>query len=475
MSNDKMQWDKLLCSERQGHEEHPTENLRDRSPFERDFDRIIFSESFRRLKDKTQVFPVTDNDHVHNRLTHSLEVSCIGRSLGRLVGVRILKKHKEVLKELIYKEGLNEASFGAIVQAACLAHDIGNPPFGHSGENAVQTWFDSEIGKKYLEDLNIQEREDLKLFEGNAQGFRILTRSDRQTGRKSMQLTYATLATFTKYTRESLIDNDTLKQQNKWRASGKKYSFFHSEKEIFKEVANKVGLIQISESPVWYCRHPLAFLVEAADDICYRIMDFEDGFNMGYIDYETTEDLLLDVAGEEHKSKLQTSNNKSVMRENIRFLRGKAMNKLIDVAEKAFIEHEDELLTGKFDIPLLEAASDDLKQKLKNIKKEIESKVYNSQEVLSIEIAGYDVVSALLSEFIPAVDDRLVPDTKPISKKSNKIRQMLPSKTPIEDQLGSDNYLNILKVTDYISGMTDSYAVSLFRKIKGIALPKSSR
>jgi dGTPase len=475
MSNDKMQWDKLLCSERQGHEEHPEENLRDRSPFERDFDRIIFSESFRRLKDKTQVFPVTDNDHVHNRLTHSLEVSCIGRSLGRLVGVRILKKHKEVLKGLIYKEGLNEASFGAIVQAACLAHDLGNPPFGHSGENAVQAWFDSEIGKKYLEDLNLQEKEDLKLFEGNAQGFRILTNSERQTGRKSMQLTYATLATFTKYTRESLIDNDNLKQEIESKASGKKYSFFQSDKKKFKEVANKVGLIQFSENPVWYCRHPLAFLVEAADDICYQIMDLEDGFNMGYIDYETTEDLLLDVAGEEYKSKLQTSHNKSVMRENIRFLRGKAMNKLIDVAEKAFIQHEDELLTGTFDIPLLKAASDDLKQKLKNIKEEIKRKVYNSQEVLSIEIAGYDVVSALLSEFIPAVNDRLVADAKLISKKNNKIREMLPSKTIIEDQLGSENYLNILRVTDYISGMTDSYAVSLFRKIKGIALPKSSR
>lgn len=204
-------------------------------------------------------------------------------------------------------------------------------------------------------------------------------------------------------------------------------------------------------------------------------MDFEDRFNMRYINYETTEDLLLDVAGEEHKSKLQTSYNKSVMREIIIFLRRKSMNKLIDVAEKAFIQHENELLTGTFDIPLLEAASDDLKQKLKNIKEEIKSKVYNSQEVLSIEIAGYDVVSALLSEFIPAVNDRLVADTKPISKKSNKIREMLPSKTTIEAQFWSENYLIILRVTDYISGMTDSYAVSLFRKIKGIALPKSRR
>jgi dGTPase len=185
--------------------------------------------------------------------------------------------------------------------------------------------------------------------------------------------------------------------------------------------------------------------------------------------------LLLDVAGEEHKSNLQTNNNKSIMRENIRFLRGKAMNKLIDVAKEAFIENEDKLLTGTFDIPLLEAASDDLKQKLKKIKEEIKSKVYNSQEVLSIEIAGYDVVSALLSEFIPAVvNDTSVADAKLISKKSNKIREMLPSQT-IENQLGSKNYLNILRVTDYISGMTDSYAVSFFRKLKGIALPKSSR
>lgn len=470
MCAEKMQWNKLLCSDRPGRENHSGEDPRERNPFERDFDRIIFSESLRRLKDKTQVFPITDNDHVHNRLTHSLEVSCIGRSLGRELGVYILDKHKKDLQELI-KNGLNEASFGTIVQAACLAHDIGNPPFGHSGENAIQAWFYSETGRKHLEQLNSEEKEDLDLFEGNAQGFRIITRAERQTGRSGMQLTYATLATFTKYPRESLIKNDNLKQQNQWRDSAKKFGFFQSEKKIFEEVADKVGLIRIDVNSAWWCRHPLAFLVEAADDICYCIMDLEDGFNMGYINYTTTEDLLIDIAGDEHRERLQNRNDKSGLRENIRYLRGKAINKLMKVAKETFVNHEDELLAGTFDNSLLEVDNEEIKHKINNLKKEIKSKVYTNQDVLSIEVAGYDVVSGLLNEFIPAVNDGelpIAPNKK--NKKSEKVREMLPSKIIFDDQFGSKEYLNILRVTDYISGMTDSYAISLFKKIKGISL-----
>jgi dGTPase len=471
MSNEKMQWDKLLCSERQGKEKHPDEDPRERNPFERDFDRIIFSEAFRRLKDKTQVFPITDNDHVHNRLTHSLEVSCIGRSLGRIIGVHILEKHKEALEELIHKEGLNEASFGAMVQAACLAHDIGNPPFGHSGENSIQAWFYSEIGQKNIEKLNSKEKEDLELFEGNAQGFRILTTMEGQTGRMGLQLTYATLATFSKYPRESLIEDNNLIQQNEWRESAKKYGFFQGEKKIFEEVAEKVGLIRIHNDFAWWCRHPLAFLVEAADDICYRIMDFEDGFNMGYIDYETTKNLLIDIAGEKHRNRLQDTNDKSGRRENIRYLRGKAINELINIAVDSFIKHEDKLLTGTFDDSLLEADNEEIKQKIQNLKEEIKNKVYNCQEVLLIEVAGYDVVSGLLNEFITAVNDgnNQLSDKKK-NRKSEKIREMLPDKFKSE-KFNGEQYLNILRVTDYISGMTDSYAVSLFKKIKGISLP----
>lgn len=470
-----MQWNKLLCSERQGYEKHPNEDPHNRNPFERDYDRIIFSESFRRLKDKTQVFPINDNDHVHNRLTHSLEVSCIGRSLGRIIGVHILEKHKESLDELVIKEGLTEASFGAIVQAACLAHDIGNPPFGHSGENAIQAWFYSEIGKKHLEELTLQEREDLELFEGNAQGFRIITRVEGQTERMGMQLTYATLATFSKYPRESLLeirdDNIVLTQEHQSRTSAKKYGFFQSEKKIFKEIAEKVGLIRIDDNLAWWCRHPLAFLVESADDICYLIMDFEDGFNTGYIDYSTTIDLLSDIAGKEHLYFLEKPSDKSVRRENIRYLRGKAINKLIEVVVEAFKNHEDELLTGSFDRPLLHTNTQKINQKIENIKNEIKNKVYKCQEVLSIEVAGYDVVSGLLNEFIVAVnEEQSIVYINKKNKKSEKIKEMIPRQTMFNGQQGSKNYLNILRVTDYISGMTDSYAVSLFKKIKGISL-----
>lgn len=476
MSHSKMQWDKLLCDERQGHEQHPGEQQRNRNQFERDFDRIIFSEAFRRLKDKTQVFPVTDNDHVHNRLTHSLEVSCIGRSLGRLVGVKIIQKYKDgVLKPLIEK-GLNEASFGALVQAACLAHDIGNPPFGHSGENAIQSWFYSKLGHDHLSHLNeSSQQEDLKWFEGNAQGFRILTTSERQHGRQSLQLTFATLATFTKYPRESLISGSNFpgskKRESVKYEEGKlnKYGFFQSEKEVFREVADKTGLISLSNNgSAWWCRHPLAFLVEAADDICYRIMDLEDGYNMGHIDYQTTKDLLLNVAGESYKESLIDGKNLSENRENIRFLRGKAINKLIVVAEQAFNNHEEELLTGKFDESLLDQDSK-IKEKIKCIKDEIKDKVYNSQEVLSIEIAGYNVISTLMDEFIVSVNNDLgIRDRS--NKKSDKVKQMLPKNISSDDTC-EDKYLNTLKVLDYLSGMTDSYAVALFRQIQGIALP----
>ena len=471
-----MRWDQLLCDERQGHEKHPGEKQRNRNQFERDFDRIIFSEAFRRLKDKTQVFPVTDNDHVHNRLTHSLEVSCIGRSLGRLVGVKIIEKYKDtVLKNLVDEEYLNEASFGTLVQAACLAHDIGNPPFGHSGENAIQSWFYSELGQRHLEAMTDGEKEDLEWFEGNAQGFRILTKSERQSGRTSLQLTFATLATFTKYPRESFIKNkESLKSKKresvKYEKLGvNKYGFFQSEKEVFEEVARKTGLIPMSsDGSAWWCRHPLAFLVEAADDICYRIMDLEDGFNMGYIDYRTTKKLLIDVAGEEYGNDLIDGSSLSENRENIRFLRGKAINKLIDVAEKAFNDNEEGLLTGEFDESLLDQDKE-IKGKIKNIKNEIKDKVYNCQEVLSIEIAGYNVISTLMEEFISSVNDDLsIRDQR--NKKSAKVKQILPGRTP-EEQMCNEKYLNTLRVLDYLSGMTDSYAVTLFRQIQGIALP----
>jgi len=473
MGHQKMRWDQLLCEDRQGHEQHPDETRRKRSQFERDFDRIIFSESLRRLKDKTQVFPVTDNDHVHNRLTHSLEVSCIGRSLGRIVGANIIKKYEDGYLKKLIADGLNEASFGALVQAACLAHDIGNPPFGHSGENAIQSWFYSEKGKRHLETLSEGEKEDLEWFEGNAQGFRILTRSERQAGRKSLQLTFATLATFTKYPRESLIkDKNSLKKREresvKYEESKRnKYGFFQSEKEIFKEVAEKTGLIPLGNNDsAWWCRHPLAFLVEAADDICYRIMDLEDGFNTGYIDYKMTKKLLLNIAGSKYKEGLKSEPSQSEMRENIRFLRGQAINKLIDVTANTFIENEEGLLTGEFDKPLLHPVENEIDE----IKKEIKAKVYNCQEVLSIEIAGYDVISALLDEFMTAINND-ISSRDPRNKKGEKIKKLLPDKF-FEEQFGNKRYLNTLKVIDYIAGMTDSYAVTLFRQIKGISLPR---
>jgi dGTPase len=465
MITKKMQWDKLLCSDRQGQEKPRLEDPRYRNPFEKDFDTIIFSESFRRLKDKTQVFPLTNNAHVRNRLTHSLEVACIGRSLGRLVGLHIINKHKAVLQPLIEK-GLTGSDFGDIVAAACLAHDIGNPPFGHSGENAIQSWFYSELGKKQIEGLNSQQKADLNLFEGNAQGFRIVTRLERQTGRRSMQLTYATLAALTKYPRESFIESDLLKE-NRWRQSAKKLGFFQSEKSIFEEVAQKAGLIRIDNSSAWWCRHPLAFIVEAADDICYHIFDLEDGFELGYIDYRTTEELLVNIVGsEEYRPRIKSINNECTLKENIIFLREKAINKLMKVAESVFIENEEKMLDGSFDTSLLEV-NYDIKQRLDDIKKEVKQKLHKCQEVMSIELMGFDVISCLLNDFFVGSNNGEKHLEYGNEKQKTKPRHRLIRKSMIEEQLIRRKYSNILRGTDYVSGMTDSDAVSLFRKIKG--------
>lgn len=488
MAPEKMNWEKLLCSERQGEDENLPEDYYDRTPFERDYDRIVFTESFRRLKDKTQVFPITNNDHVRNRLSHSMEVSCIGRSLGRMVGKYVIRKHENVLKELIDKKQINAASFGDIVQTACLAHDIGNPPFGHSGEDAIGSWFKSEIGVKLSSALTPKEREDFNKFEGNAQGFRILTKLESQTGRRGLQLTFATLAAFTKYPRESLsqdlIDKHDL-SNILLQISSKKHGFFQSEKEIFNTVAEKVGLIKTKGNGnlnIW-CRHPLAFLVEAADDICYRIADLEDGYNMKLISYKTASNLLIKLAGLEHDLSYsclreENSNEDTDFKGNIKLLRSKAIGKLMKVVAKSFEDNEEEILTGNLHESLLNKSKDEKILEtlgvIKEIREEIYNHVYSSSEILLIEIAGFKVISGLLNDYIFAINNDLESNDKNQKGKYHKILKILPGGKKFEsmekDTHCTKQYLKNLQVTDYISGMTDSYAVCLFKQLQGISL-----
>ena len=447
-----MNWKQLLSSDRIGKTSSAkTESFR--SAFEQDYDRIIFSHPFRRLQDKTQVHPLPEYDFVHTRLTHSLEVSSVGRSLGKKVGEAIIEKHPE-LKE----DGLSSFDFGAVVAAAALAHDIGNPPFGHSGESAISDFFrSSENEALYKNQMTAQEWADITDFEGNAQGFRLMNQTN------GLQLTCATLSAFTKYPRPSLI-----KDHDKSRKSQKKYGFFQSDKKIFSELAANVGLTQFSEEGIW-SRHPLAFLVEAADDICYQIIDLEDGCRLELVSYDETVDLLGAIIGESFDRDKLTKYDSDA--EKIGVLRAMAIGKLVDQCVAVFLRNEEQLLTGTFDKALtgLIPSSDILKK----IEKLSIVKIYQSRKVLEKEAAGFEVLPGLLEAFTSAVYHYYI-DKQHFTKKLQNLIRLLPEDTKAKMDQSSESLYNLLMLTiDFISGMTDTHAISLYRKIKGISLPIS--
>lgn len=452
-----MEWNKLLTPISLGENKKENYLVEGRSQFQRDFDRIVFSSAFRRLQDKTQVFPMPENDFVHTRLTHSLEVSCVGRSLGNKVGQKILDKHSELHKNF------TKYHFGEIVAAACLAHDIGNPPFGHSGEDAISEYFRKGNGKGFEKELNDSKKwNDFTWFEGNAQGFRIITKIQNPGVQGGLRLTYATLAAFTKYPKESFTPKFSKKVIN--NKIFKKYGFFQSEKDIFIDIAEQTGLIfKGSKNELCWYRHPLAFLVEAADDITYRIMDLEDGFRLGLLSFNETEELLIDLI---NKDELKGYNERE-KNDKISYLRAKAINTLVNQLSDAFLEKEEEIMKGNFVSELISVIE---KSKALEIIKNISvDKIYSIDSVLEREAAGYEVLGGLLDIFISAVND--VHKGKPPFRSKNIIKllpiQFLGANRKTEDDL----YLRLLKITDYVSGMTDSYAVSLYRRIKGISLP----
>ena len=449
-----MQWEKLLTRKRLGKNISEEQTEKTRTCFQQDYDRLVFSSPFRRLKDKTQVFPLSKHDYVRTRLIHSLEVSCVGRSLGSLVGKKIIERHKKSLITERQKENLEvyEASdFGDIVSAACLAHDLGNPPFGHAGEGAIAKAFESWDNKN-KHDLTDAQRKDFKKFEGNAQGFRLLTRLEMSPKIGGMQLTCPTLAAFTKYPRESNISENNLNEY-KGRKSIAKYGFFQSEKNLFSQVAETVGLIRRHEDFAWWARHPLAFLVEAADDICYHIIDLEDGYRVNYLSYEDTKNLLNQIA--------QVSNpdeNIDSEGEKIKRLRAKAINKLVLEITDIFVDKENDLLAGTFDTDLISLSR--YADCLKEIKNKTRDKVFKNPEIVKIEIAGYEVINYLFDKFVNSfLED---------NQQKSRFENILPIK--YRPKKGDSLYSNIMRVTDYISGMTDTYATELFQQLHGISL-----
>jgi len=444
-----MNWEQLLSLKRFGDTNKRLRKEQDetRLGFEVDYDRIIFSSEFRSLQDKTQVIPLSQTDFVHTRLTHSLEVSVVGRSLGRQVGVKLLEKYPHLNKTLGYQAN----DFGAIVATAALAHDIGNPPFGHSGEKTIGEFFKTGNGKQFKTQLTKKEYQDLCDFEGNANGFKILTQS-REGRDGGLRLSYATLGAFTKYPKESLPKKPTN------HITDKKYGFFQPEKEIFIEVANELGLIQTRHGKdISFIRHPLAYLVEAADDICYTIIDFEDGINLGFIQEEFALEYLINLVRDTiNTSKYNTLTN---VQDRVSYLRAIAINTLINEAVTVFMNNEDEILKGNFSTALLDKSK--YEAQINDIIKLSIENMYQSKEVIDKEIAGYEVITKLLDTFINAVNNAFYGEASSYDK---LILKLLPSTINFNE---TEIYLRMLNVCHYVSLLSDSNAVLTFKKLKG--------
>jgi dGTPase len=441
-----MIWKTLLSTKRKGHKAGLAQES-SRSAFEQDYDRIIFSHPFRRLQDKTQVHPLPEHDFVHTRLTHSLEVSSVGRSLGKRAGEVILQRHKDLAEEFSLFD------FGAVVAAAALAHDLGNPPFGHAGEDSISDFFlHYEKGSRFKAKISEAEWQDLISFEGNAQGFRILDKE--QYG---LRLTYACLGAFTKYPCAAFFP-----ERDRTRKSQKKYGFFQSEKKAFTDVAVDLGLKE--SSPGSWCRHPLAFLVEAADDICYSIIDLEDGCRLGLVSFDDTVALLSKILrGKLDKAKLDAQGD---LNQKLGVLRALAIGELIDATTDVFLDYEHNILDGSFDQSLTDLSV--FSDALKEISRTSIEKIYHARHVVEIEASGHQILPGLMEEF---TETGVYLTEKRTSRKYNNLRLLLPIDiaTAISDRPG-DYYHMLRSIIDFISGLTDRHALSLYRKIKGISL-----
>ncbi len=441
-----MNWEQLLSLKRQGDKGKRLRIEQDdtRLGFEVDYDRIIFSSAFRSLQDKTQVIPLSKTDFVHTRLTHGLEVSVVGRSIGRLVGKKIIEKYPH-LQEI---HGYQANDFGAIVAAASLAHDIGNPPFGHSGEKAIGEYFSIGKGQKFKEQITDKEWQDLIDFEGNANGFSVLT-SSRPGIEGSIRLTYAVLGAFMKYPKESLPKKPTS------NIADKKYGFFQTDKEFFKEVADELGLIpNKSGNDIGYERHPLAYLVEAADDICYTIIDFEDGINLGLVSEDYALEYLIKLVKDTiDTNKYQTLTTKE---DRISYLRALAIGNLINDAVRIFIENEEAILKGEFPYALTDKSK--YKAQIDDIIKLSVKNIYQSREVIEKELSGYQMINNLLDKFITAYNNNYEGKATNYDKLLLKI---LPEKHLVEKET---LYERLLHICHFISMLTDGNAV-LFNQI----------
>ena len=443
-----MNWQQLISNKRLGQEERHPERHDDRSEFKRDYDRLIFSAPFRRMQNKTQVFPLPGSIFVHNRLTHSLEVASVGMSLGNDVARDLKNIHPE-LAGTLFEE------IGTIVSAACLAHDMGNPPFGHSGEKAIQAFFREGKGEELRQRLSPEFWNDLTHFEGNANAFRLLAHRFHGRREGGFVMTYSTLASIVKYPHSSLC-------------AGKKgkFGFLCFEEPYFQRIADDLGMRRLSAEgePLRYARHPLVYLVEAADDICYEIMDTEAAHKLRILSFDETMQMLLGFFDEAQKQKILrriddegiTDNNEKVV-----YLRACTIGLLEHECAKAFVEHEQEILAGDFQGCLIDYIKPPVRDAYRHCTEVSFHRIYNSKPVLDVELSGYKIMETLMETLIEAA-------VSPEKFHSEQLRKRFSNQYDIN----SDDFeTRVMAVIDFISGMTDVFALDIYQKIQGISLP----
>ncbi|HKM94726.1 MAG TPA: deoxyguanosinetriphosphate triphosphohydrolase [Prolixibacteraceae bacterium] len=440
-----MNWNELLSVKRLGKPTSGVITPDTRTQFQRDYDRLIFSSPFRRMQNKTQVFPLPGSVFVHNRLTHSLEVASVGRSLGNMVSAQLEKMNIEhpLLTEI-----------GSVVAAASLAHDMGNPPFGHSGEDAIKAFFTNGEGRSLRTEVNEAEWKDLTLFDGNANAFRVLSHQFKGRRVGGFALTYTMLASIVKYPYESTL------------ASKPKFGFFQSEKDTFAEIAHSLGLKQEDTNGLMFARHPLVFLVEAADDICYQIMDIEDAHKLRILSYDETKTLYLNFYNKNDDSTIlqsiaKTMNQVTDPNEQISFLRAGVISRLVNECVRVFMGNYDAILNGEYKQSLITDVSPLTKMAMQKVMDVSVSRVYADHSVVEIELAGYKIISTLMGHFVSAMLSE--------SKYNSKLLTLFPDQFRVENH--ESVYAKVQSAVDFVSGMTDVYALDLYRKITGINIP----
>ena len=458
-----MNWQSFYTTQRTGSKRASSNTDPVRNSFLRDYDRIIFSSAFRRLQNKTQVFPLPGAIFVHNRLTHSLEVASVGRSLGKSAGEKIAAKYaseSETFKEFYRYE------LASVIASACLAHDIGNPPFGHSGEDAIRAFF-TELEEKdsntLKERLTENQRLDLELFEGNSNAFRILTHSFNEPEPGGYRLTFTTLASLVKYPCTSA------EGFRKEKIATKKSGFFDSETALYAQIAETLDIPRITGTTNVFARHPFVYLTEAADDICYRVIDLEDAHRLRLISTDKFMELFLPFFDRETneytnsayiKKKLAAINDDN---QRVQYIRARWIGLMTEKLSEVFMAHEEQLLAGTLESDLLSCLPEADTALIDAINKFSVKHIYNYRTVAEIEIAGYNVIGGLLRELVQAV---LYPELK----KSKKALKIIPSQFPVRGGV-ENTYSDVLSVVDFISGMTDLYAIDLYRKLTGISIP----